>query len=60
VTDEGGPIVVGHRKNGPRRGQRRKGRVATLGISFELVTSNAAVDRIPPGRTPTAKKNYFK
>jgi hypothetical protein len=31
-----------------------------LGISFELVTGNAAVDRIPPGRTPTAKKNYFK
>lgn len=30
-----------------------------LGISFELVTGNAPADRIPPGRTPTAK-NYFK
>lgn len=30
-----------------------------LGISFELVTGNAPADRIPPGRTSTAK-NYFK
>jgi hypothetical protein len=30
-----------------------------LGISFELVTGNAPADRIPPGRTATAK-NYFK
>lgn len=30
-----------------------------LGISFELVTGSAPADRIPPGRTPTAK-NYFK
>jgi hypothetical protein len=30
-----------------------------LGISFELVTGDAPADRIPPGRTPTAK-NYFK
>jgi hypothetical protein len=30
-----------------------------LGISFELVTGTAPADRIPPGRTPTAK-NYFK
>ncbi len=30
-----------------------------LGISFELVTGDAPADRIPPGRTPTAR-NYFK
>jgi hypothetical protein len=30
-----------------------------LGISCELVTGNAPADRIPPGRTPTAR-NYFK
>jgi hypothetical protein len=30
-----------------------------LGISFELVTGDAPADRIPPGRTPTAK-DYFK
>jgi hypothetical protein len=30
-----------------------------LGISFELVTGDAPADRIPPGRTPTAK-SYFK
>jgi hypothetical protein len=30
-----------------------------LGVSFELVMGNAPADRIPPGRTPTAK-NYFK
>jgi hypothetical protein len=30
-----------------------------LGISFELVKDPAPADRVPPGRTPTAK-NYFK
>ncbi len=30
-----------------------------LGITFELVKGDAPADRIPPGRTPTAK-NYFK
>jgi hypothetical protein len=30
-----------------------------LGISFELVTGDAPADRIPPGRTATAK-DYFK
>lgn len=33
--------------------------VQPLGITFELVTGDAPADRIPPGRTPTAK-NYFK
>ena len=30
-----------------------------LGITFELVTGEIPADRIPPGRTPTAR-NYFK
>jgi hypothetical protein len=30
-----------------------------VGISFELISGDAPADRIPPGRTPTAK-NYFK
>lgn len=30
-----------------------------LGISFELVSGDAPADRVPPGRTPTAK-TYFK
>lgn len=33
--------------------------VQPLGISFELVTGEAPADRIPPGRTPTARM-YFK
>src|SRR5207248_10291281 len=33
--------------------------VQPLGISFELVSGDAPADRIPPGRTPTAK-NYLK